>query len=65
MTNKSCLDSQALYDCNTRFMINTKDSVEVQEACEKACPTECDRIEFVYSISGNEVNFCSVKRMHI
>ena len=56
LTNKSCLDSQALYDCNTKFMINTEENVEFNENCEKACPTECDRIDFDYSISGNEVN---------
>ena len=55
----SCLDNQTYYDCSNKFMVSTDDSTEFKDTCESQCPMECDRFDYDYSISGNEVIFIS------
>jgi hypothetical protein len=35
--------------------MNTGENIVFKEECAKECPSECDRIDFDYTISGNEV----------
>ena len=53
----SCIDSHSQYVCSTNFTMGTGDNVLFKEDCEAECPTECDRIEFDYTLSGYEVIF--------
>ena len=52
----SCLDNQTYYDCSIKFMASIDNSNEFKDTCENQCPMECDRIEYDYIFSGNEVN---------
>ena len=56
----SCLDTQAYYTCSNKFMVSTEDNSDFKNTCENECPMECDRIDFEYTSSGNEVNLCKL-----
>ena len=46
------------FDCSTQFLMDMHEDENgfIKEDCENECPMECDRINFDYSITGNEVN---------
>lgn len=51
-------DSCILKDgtCNTNVVNNADNDENFKKDCEAQCPLECDRFDFDYVISGNEVS---------
>jgi len=50
----ACLEID--YKCNDEFLNNSDENDEFKKDCEVECPFECDRIEFDYTMSGNDVS---------